>query len=40
MRRSWSDSASAINDKNYQWHARYRTVDGYNVYGGRSQEQI
>jgi glucose/arabinose dehydrogenase/azurin len=26
----------AINDKNAQWHARYRTVDGYNVYGGRS----
>jgi lysophospholipase L1-like esterase len=30
---------AAINDKNFQWHARYRTVDGYNVYGGRSQEQ-
>jgi lysophospholipase L1-like esterase len=27
----------AINEKNAQWHARYRTVDGYNVYGGRSQ---
>lgn len=27
---------AAINDKNAQWHARYRTVDGYNVYGGRS----
>ncbi len=26
----------AINDKNAEWHARYRTVDGYNVYGGRS----
>ncbi|HEY1172811.1 MAG TPA: PVC-type heme-binding CxxCH protein [Verrucomicrobiae bacterium] len=26
----------AINDKNTEWHARYRTVDGYNVYGGRS----
>ena len=26
----------AINEKNAQWHARYRTVDGYNVYGGRS----
>ena len=26
----------AVNDKNAQWHARYRTVDGYNVYGGRS----
>ena len=28
---------AAINEKNGQWHARYRTVDGYNVYGGRSQ---
>ena len=27
---------AAINEKNAQWHARYRTVDGYNVYGGRS----
>jgi azurin len=27
---------AAINEKNRQWHARYRTVDGYNVYGGRS----
>ena len=27
---------SAINEKNAEWHARYRTVDGYNVYGGRS----
>ena len=27
---------SAINEKNWQWHQRYRTVDGYNVYGGRS----
>ena len=26
----------AVNDKNRQWHQRYRTVDGYNVYGGRS----
>lgn len=26
----------AINDKNWEWHQRYRTVDGYNVYGGRS----
>ena len=26
----------AVNDKNAEWHARYRTVDGYNVYGGRS----
>jgi azurin/glucose/arabinose dehydrogenase len=27
---------AAINEKNAQWHARYRSVDGYNVYGGRS----
>ena len=28
---------AAIADKNHQWHQRYRTIDGYNVYGGRSQ---
>ena len=27
---------SAINDKNKVWFSRYRTMDGYNVYGGRS----
>ena len=27
---------AAINEKNAEWHARYRTMDGYNVYGGRS----
>ncbi len=27
---------TAVNEKNVEWHARYRTVDGYNVYGGRS----
>ncbi len=27
---------AAIHDKNWEWHQRYRTVDGYNVYGGRS----
>ena len=27
---------AAVRDKNVEWHARYRTVDGYNVYGGRS----
>ncbi len=26
----------AILDKNYYWFSRYRVVDGYNVYGGRS----
>jgi glucose/arabinose dehydrogenase/lysophospholipase L1-like esterase len=28
---------AAVLDKNAEWHARYRTVDGFNVYGGRSQ---
>lgn len=27
---------AVVNEKNRQWHGRYRTVDGYNVYGGRS----
>ena len=27
---------AAVNEKNWQWHQRYRTVDGFNVYGGRS----
>ncbi len=27
---------AAINEKSFQWHQRYRTIDGYNVYGGRS----
>ncbi|BCU79820.1 GDSL-type esterase/lipase family protein [Luteolibacter sp. LG18] len=26
----------AVLDKNEQWHHRYRTVDQYNIYGGRS----
>jgi putative heme-binding domain-containing protein len=26
----------AVNDKNYYWFSRYRVVDGYNVFGGRS----
>lgn len=29
---------AAVVDKNEEWHARYRTVDGFNVYGGRSKE--
>src|ERR1051325_1414791 len=28
----------AINEKNKVWFSRYRTVDGYNVFGGRSKE--
>ncbi|MSU61592.1 MAG: dehydrogenase [Pedosphaera sp.] len=27
---------AAVNEKSEQWHHRYRTMDGYNVYGGRS----
>ncbi|HVY71691.1 MAG TPA: PVC-type heme-binding CxxCH protein, partial [Verrucomicrobiae bacterium] len=27
---------AAVNEKNALWHSRYRTIDGYNVYGGRS----
>ena len=27
---------AAVNQKSSIWHSRYRTVDGYNVYGGRS----
>ncbi|MEC7567319.1 MAG: PA14 domain-containing protein [Planctomycetota bacterium] len=27
---------SAVLDRNYYWFSRYRVVDGYNVYGGRS----
>ena len=27
---------AAVLEKNEEWHSRYRTVDGYNVYGGRS----
>ncbi|SKA77916.1 putative membrane-bound dehydrogenase domain-containing protein [Prosthecobacter debontii] len=26
----------AVVEKNWEWHQRYRSVDGYNVYGGRS----
>jgi glucose/arabinose dehydrogenase len=28
---------AAVMDKDFYWFNRYRTVDGYNVYGGRSQ---
>ncbi len=26
----------AVLDKNFHWHNRYRTVDGYSIYGGRA----
>lgn len=34
--RGFEKLRDAINDKNQLWFSRYRTVDGYNVYGGRS----
>ena len=30
----------AVLDKDAKWFGRYRTVDGYNVYGGRSHEAM
>ncbi len=33
---SLDELRDAVNEKNWQWHQRYRTIDGYNVYGGRS----
>ena len=30
---------AAVLDKSWQWHQRYRTIDGYNVFGGRSREK-
>jgi glucose/arabinose dehydrogenase len=27
---------AAVNEKNFNWFSRYRVLDGYNVYGGRS----
>ena len=29
----------AVLDKNFYWFNRYRTLDGYNVYGGRAFEK-
>lgn len=26
----------AVQDRNFHWHNRYRTVDGYSIYGGRA----
>lgn len=31
-----TDLRDAVLEKNYYWFSRYRVVDGYNVYGGRS----
>jgi glucose/arabinose dehydrogenase/azurin len=33
---SFEQLRRAVNEKNAVWFSRYRTVDGYNVYGGRS----
>lgn len=33
---SFEEIRRAVNEKNAAWFSRYRTVDGYNVYGGRS----
>ncbi len=33
---SFDQLRAAVNEKNAVWFSRYRTVDGYNVYGGRS----
>ncbi len=35
-RGDFEELRAAVLEKNSEWHARYRTVDGYNVYGGRS----
>ncbi len=32
----FSQLQAAVNRKNTEWHSRYRTVDGYNIYGDRS----
>ncbi len=32
----FSKLQQAVNEKNTEWHSRYRTVDGYNIYGDRS----
>src|ERR1044072_7140103 len=33
---AFEELGRAVNEKNAVWFSRYRTVDGYNVYGGRS----
>ncbi len=34
--KTFNELLAAVNAKNETWFGRYRTVDGYNVYGGRS----
>ncbi len=36
VRRDLEKLRQAVNEKSEQWHHRYRTIDGYNVFGGRS----
>lgn len=31
---------AAVRDKNFHWYQRYRTVDGYSIYGGRADLQF
>src|SRR5262249_37652496 len=35
-RRSLEPLRAAVNDKNFYWFNRYRTVDGYSIFGGRA----
>jgi putative heme-binding domain-containing protein len=38
-RQAFEKLRKAVVDKNLHWFLRYRTVDGYNIYGGRSYER-
>ena len=35
-RRPWRKLRQAVLDKNFHWFNRYRTTDGYSIYGGRA----
>src|SRR5262249_8669570 len=35
-RRALEPLRATVNDKNFYWFNRYRTVDGYSIYGGRA----
>ena len=34
--KAWKKIRQAVLDKNFYWFNRYRTVDGYSIYGGRA----
>lgn len=34
--KAWEQLNAAVRDKNFHWFHRYRTTDGYSVFGGRS----